>query len=503
MKQFQIIILIILLFQIKIVSQEICEECSQNLGSGFRIEKLDNTKNEQLISSAVGNIASESISALDGSKLISGFMPVCVLPMINPSSIIDTCSEYQVDLVSNSYLTDYITWLENGLTTNTQFYYKTLELPYVFNKINNTNSPDLNTLTVYSKKGEIYSETSEININIYPVPIVKINGNITNFCIGSTIVLSAFDEKDSNSIESNFIWTYNLGLGNFISTGKTISIPTNINTNVVNITLELKNDFTNIVSCASSNSNFVLSAIAPIAKSNLVVENVGKINPSEFENQTLQIKLGILDSLDYNNAINLCPPDEFSAEIIYYQKHFNPILNNSNMNLVKDYPINNYNTIYINKLLIKDLSKGELFDLEGYPLLGDLLSSNVIIRNIKLHSSAINDNTYNVIQTTKPLEFEVCEIGGERLIYKNISANIYPNPNYDSKTNIQINMKDSSDEFLMKIINGFGEILYQKAIIFNNGYNSLNLPENMISGQYIVILTNKEQILHLPLTILR
>lgn len=499
--------LLILLLTSYSYSQELCLECSQNIGSSFMYAAPSVSDGNSLLSSAVGMISSEISIGADGSKLISGYMPVCVLPIVTSESDIRNCSDEQFELYAGSYLSNEIIWTFEDVETITEFPYKRTEAPFNFSKSNVNAKKQSYTVQVRAKKGKIQSEENTLTVTVFPKPIIEVKGDTNSYCRGAIINFSALDKTNPDNIEGNFNWSYDFGSGRSTFRGKDLSINTPAMESEISVDLIVNNEYTDSISCAVDTINFTLKSINPESNTDIVLSEVGRINPSEYENKTLKILVKLNGLVDYNSGLAACPPSTFSADLVINNKHFLPLVNNiPEIILLQGTPTINETTIKFRSLGIKNIGQNELFEIEGYPLLGESLTSSIYVSNIILEDNSISDSTYKVNGSNVNLEFITCNKGeGSRLLFtKAASPIIYPNPNNGSVVNVNFNIEDSLSIKSIKIKDFYGNTLFVlQNIEINEKTSTLNLSEELSIGIYMVEINTDDRVYNLMLNVVR
>lgn len=514
-----LLILIIILFasvQASFAQDVLCLPCSQNLGTGFTIEEVNPSKGIQLVSSAVGIIASAKQTAPDGSALISGYMPVCVVPMVVAGNRIDTCHGNTIDLYAQSYLYEEIVWEspDGTKTIRTPQGGLGVEQPLSVTLKNKTPNPLTTTMKVSSKKGGIYSDTNgSVTYTVYPKPVLNFKQKSDYFCRESYIRIIALDSIFPDSGLLSWTWTANgesgkIGNGN--AQGKELSLIPIAGMTSLEVSLNIQNKYTSIVSCAVLNTTFILKSINPEANTQISHDGATQINPADFETKKLKFSLRSEDKTDFIRALEACPPESVEADFIYDTDLFIPI-NTDNWTIIPNTSTGKSTLKYKGT---PKVSKTEplLFELEGYPTLGSKTKARYEVSNIQFSASTISSGSYRINNPDIiELDYSICrENANDRFLYKSQTESImiYPNPsngNHITLSFIEGNKSDLSNAVVNVDIYSTMGIKVFSQIFFVNQDNiiELPLPSFLLNGLYRVTVRANDKEMDALLTLLK
>lgn len=471
-------------------SYRLCDECSNNLGSGFYFVTPDPLKGVQLVASSIGIISSAPVEASDGKKLISGYMPVCVVPMLGLGSP-DTsiCSNAGSELSSNAYLIDNIFWGADNLNYFKQgIYNEKIKINQIVDKKTEYN------IKVSAEKGGIKSLEDEIKLTIYPTIKPKASNNFkindTNIVCRNTSFAINIKDEYYNEVELDFLW----------DNGENTSIVNlEINESIITKQLNIKNKGNN--SLCDTTIFFHFKPIKP--SSNLAIEskdNISELNPSLYEQTSDPFYFNIKFS-NYNNdfeqALSSCQPKKLEAWVEFPRKLFVPqgsnfVLDSKTPDKIKLKYSENLSNLKPSDIILK---------LQGIPILIDETYGQIVIDSLKLYYDG-NSQVYSINPASKDIFIKICELDGKKRILKNylqtpggIIKNLFPNPvQKDLTITIDKNQIQGSSIDL-RIYDFYGNIIYNQQYDkdINDGNINIELPYNISSGNYQILLTNGYQ----------
>lgn len=457
---------------------QLCTSCSQVIGGGFQ----DTALTANRLVSIVGMSAAGD-TTVGNLRLISGYMPVCVMPFVTlrSNSGRDTlCADGSKQVQAQSYLRESLAWTKAGSSF-------VVPKDSIADISDTTLSPSGKqiTFTVLAKKGKYQSVEQSYTVTISPPVVPQINlgtntGNSTSeswsipFCAGDII---SFKVTDGIGTAKTTVQT-TASSSQIISAGNQFTLP-KLNNDTETCSFAITNSF----GC-TKNLSVTMTKRKPSVQ--LALPTLPTVNPANREASHISIPITFTDLDDFAN----CPPDSISVSVTYRKTLFLP----DDMTSTTD----SGNDRTTTKKIAWNNQVKVLDSITGTVLLGDVTSTPLTFKTALVTSASQTARIYSVSLSSGLLTIIPCGNGTNNprlLIAKNGLGiqQIYPQPASDFLTIVSQSENRQTEK--IQITNELGITIAEKSVEFTEGMNQIliELPQNVPNGLYALRISGVQQ----------
>lgn len=482
MKLILTILIIIIVVPNLFGQNKLCEECSRSSLGGFEYYQ---SSGGYSLGSAVGGLSAAPLNSSDGQYiLVSGYMPICVLPIASIGKGDTVCSDEQAEFTASGYLTESAKWyVNNSLIQNQSYSY----IPTIQNTKDANGYSEAVKVELTKGKYIVESETAYYRENpsidlkvVFPKKICKNN----------TVEIS-FEDRILNSFES-INWDNTTG----------ITFPDQQDKSKAFLILDSGSQtysitFINKFGCDTTISVDVES-IAPSAK--IRVNSLQNLRPADVKKtEPKEIPIVFDSAGNFNFG---CAPDSAIITLSVRSSMFLPNENSTKSKITYDKSAGytDQREIRIEAKVPSSVQAGtELAILEGWVLLGDVVETPIEIKSIDWKGANISDNTVNTSPIGGIISIDCCgDNTAIRLINKSGNASIIkvsPMPSEGNEIRIEVLSESEEVQTMdLMIFNSIGEnlgALYSGNISNGLNYIKATLPEGILSGIYYISIAGQ------------
>lgn len=487
------LIAVVLLLPASITAQQLCKECSSSLGSGFMFTPPANGSGDQIVASAIGFYSAPQNVADDGSVLITGYMPVCVMPIVGLGKDISICSDSTLIVRSNAFLAftkweatpdDFNITPSDSLTDSIVVKQNVGEIKRIRFK-------------VYASKGGIHSSETQSTVSVYPKikPVLSNDvmiSDTTRVCNNKDFIVDISDSYyDIDSLD--FLWD-----DGETSPQRTFRLTNSPVNRKLSISIKGQANLCDTV------LNMIFAPIAPRASTSIQPKDgISVLNPADYENLDnpfyFDVKLSDINQ-GFDQAFRLCPPSKVKAEISIPRKLFFP----TGSGYTKISETESTATLQYEHAISDAKADNVLFKIEGIPILIDDTLGTLSISRLLLIDEDGDSTVYDIVAgSTIDLKLKTCDIDGVARLLNNYLLKyvgiIYPNPAQSAIT-LQLNNTNSyteeegSKHLFLKLYTSTGIQVFTHEYAYETMPERLTipLPESLASGTYSLVIYNNQ-----------